>query len=491
MKGRNLFIKKPVGAVEPEVETSESSKQGPKRHLGSLQLTSIGIGAIIGAGIFVITGQAAAFSAGPGVLISFLIAAIVCVFAGLCYAELAALIPIPGGAYSYGYVALGEFVAWCIGWASVIQYLASSCTVAVGWSGYFMSILKDFGLTFSSKFTTTPIIYNPETGWQLSGAILNVPAVAIVLLICLMISIGIKAATTLNNIMVAVKLITIVLFIAFGAFYVNTANWSPLIPENTGVFGEFGWSGILRAAGLVFFAYNGFDTVATLAQETKNPQKSIPRGILGSLGISTIAYIAMVLVLTGVVSYTMLGVSDPISVVLNAMGPKFIWFGFVVKIAILAALTSVVLAVLLAQTKIFFTMSKDGLLPARLCRLHPKRGTPVFITGIIACCGIVIAGLFPVDMLGQLVSLAVLIVFAVMCLGVLILRYSKPDAPRAFKVPFVPYVPILGIACCLGQTLFLPLTTWFQFFIWMLFGLVIYFKFGFKHSKLRKSLASR
>lgn len=487
MKGRNLFIKKPMHSVESESDTSEGGKNELKRHLGSFQLTSIGIGAIIGAGIFVITGQAAAFNAGPAVLISFLIAAIVCVFAGLCYAELASFIPISGGAYSYAYVALGEFIAWIVGWSSVIQYLAAACTVAVGWSGYFMSILKDFGLEFPKAFTSTPLLHNPEIGWHLSGSFLNVPAVLIVVLICIMISIGIRAAITLNNIMVAVKLITIALFIVFGVFYIDPQNWQPLIPENTGVFGEFGWSGVLRAAGLVFFAYNGFDTVATLAQETVNPQKSIPRGILGSLGVSTIAYVAMVLVMTGVVSFTLLGVSDPISVVLNAMGPKFMWFGFVVKIAILAALTSVVLAVILAQTRVFFTMSKDGLLPSRLARVHPKLRTPTFTTAMIACAAVVIAGLFPVDMLGQLVSLAVLVVFAIMCFGVLLLRYMQPEVHRPFKVPFMPYIPILGIACCLGQTLFLPLTTWVQFFIWTLLGLVIYFKFGMKNSKLRKN----
>lgn len=466
---------------------SESGKHELKRHLGSVQLTSIGIGAIIGAGIFVITGQAAAFSAGPAVLISFMIAAIVCVFAGLCYAELASFIPISGGAYSYAYVAMGELVAWSIGWASIIQYLASACTVAVGWSGYFMSIIRSLGMDLPAKFTSTPVLYSPDLGWHLSGAVLNVPAIAIVLIICIMISIGLRAATTLNNVMVAVKLFAIILFVGFGIAYINPSNWTPFIPENTGIFGEFGWSGILRASGFVFFAYNGFDTVATLAQETVNPQKAIPRGILGSLGISTLAYIAVVLVLTGIVSYLTLGVPDPMSVALNAMGPKFAWFGFIVKFAILAALTSVVLTVLLAQTRVFFTMSKDGLLPSRVARVHPKLRTPTFATGIIAVAGFIIAGLFPVDMLGQLVSLSVLAVFGVMCLGVLILRYSQPNIPRPFKVPLMPYIPILGIACCFGQMLFLPLTTWIQFFVWMLIGLLIYFKHGFKHSKLRKS----
>ncbi|HSX14265.1 MAG TPA: amino acid permease [Chlamydiales bacterium] len=481
MKGRNLFVKQPISA-----EGTGDGKNGLKRHLGSTQLTSIGIGAIIGAGIFVITGQAAANYAGPAVLLSFIVAAIICVFAGLCYAELAAMIPISGGAYSYSYVALGELPAWMIGWSSIVQYMAAASAVAIGWSGYFVSLLKDFGIYFSSAFTNAPVVYNAEIGWYLSGAYFNLPAAFLILVISILISVGIKAATTLNNIMVAVKLITIFLFIIFGAFYINSSNWIPFIPENTGTFGEFGWSGILRAAGLLFFAYNGFDTVATLAQETVNPQKNMPRGILGSLGVSTVAYIAMVLVLTGVASYSLLNVADPISVALNIMGPNFIWFATIVKFAILAALTSVVLAVLLAQTRVFFTMSKDGLLPERLSHVHPKFRTPTTSTAIIAVGAIIIAGLFPVDMLGQLVSLAVLIVFAIMCFGVLILRYTQPNAIRPFKVPLMPYIPLLGIACCLGQTLFLPLTTWAQFFVWMLIGLFVYFKFGLKHSHLRR-----
>lgn len=479
MKKRNLLVKKSLS----DIDVSEN--EDLHRHLNTWQLTSIGIGAIVGAGIFVITGQAAAFFAGPAVLISFLIAALVCIFAGLCYAELAACIPISGGAYSYAYVALGEFVAWIIGWTSMVQYLASACTVAVGWSGYFKSIMADLGVTLSNTFSETPFIYSPEIGWHLSGSILNLPAILIVVFIGGMISLGIKAATTLNNIMVVVKLVTIFLFIGFGIFYIDPANWTPFIPKNTGVFGEFGWSGILRAAGLTFFAYNGFDTVATLAQETKEPQKSIPRGILGSLGISTFAYVLMVLVFTGVVSYTMLGVSDPVSVVLNAMGPKFAWFSMLVKFAILAALTSVVLAVLLAQTRVFFSMSKDGLLPKKLAHIHPKLKTPAFATFLITLMGIFLAGLFPVDILGQLVSLAVLICFAIMCFGVLALRFSQPNIKRPFKVPLFPYIPIVGIACCIGQTMLMPLSAWLPFFGWILFGFLIYFKYGVKRSKLR------
>lgn len=473
-------------SLAAEVEAGESGPKGLVRHLRAVPLASIGIGAIIGAGIFVITGQAAATCAGPAIMISFIIAAFVCVFAGLCYAELASIIPIAGGAYSYAYVALGEFAAWLIGWTAVIQYLASSCTVAVGWSSYLMSVLKDFGFTMSPLLTHAPFIYTPDAGWHVSGALINIPAMVLVFAVCMMIATGIRAAATMNNVMVGVKLLTIFFFIVFGIAYINPSNLTPFIPQNTGVFGEFGWSGVLRGAGLVFFAYNGFDTVSTLAQETINPQKNIPRGMMGALGVSTIAYIATVLVMTGVVSYTLLNVADPVSLVLNAMGPNFIWFGFIVKIAILVALSSVVLVQLLGQTRIFFAMSQDGLLPRRLGHVHPKLRTPVFATGLIAVVGAVIAGLFPVDMLAQLVSLSVLAIFSIVCFGVLILRYTQPDLHRPFKVPFVPYVPAFGILCCVGQMFFLPMTTWVQLAIWLLIGLLVYFRYGFKHSKLRK-----
>lgn len=486
MKGPNIFLKKSMKALASASESED--KNALKRHLNATSLTSIGIGAIIGAGVFVITGQAASFYAGPAVVLSFLAAAIICVFAALCYAELASFIPISGGAYSYAYVALGEFPAWLIGWSSMVQYLVAVSVVAIGWSSYFSSLLSDFGLHLSSAFATGPFAYGPEGSWHLSGAIFNVPAFVVVILIGALISIGIKAATALNNIMVVVKLSTIVLLIVICAFYVDPSNWVPFIPENTGVFGEFGWSGVLRGAGLLLFAYSGFDAVATLSQETINPQTNVPKGVLGSLGISTVAYIVLTLMFTGVVSYTKLGVADPVALVLDAMGPKFIWLGFVVKFAIFSALTSVILAILLAQTRIFFVMSKDGLISSKLANLHPKLRTPVLATAISSLIGAILAGLFPAAILGQLVSLAVLIIFSLVCFGVLTLRYTNPEIKRPFKVPFVPYIPLLGIACCLGQAMFLPLTVWAQFGVWLLIGLVVYFKFGFKHSTLRKAI---
>jgi len=480
---KGLFLRKPMRA---EFIDSDEENQGLKRHLGSIQLTSIGIGAIIGAGIFVITGQAAAQYAGPSIVLSFIIASIICIFAGLCYAELSSLIPISGGSYSYSYVAMGEFPAWLVGWAVTAQYLFSGSTVAVGWSGYFVSLLKDWGIVLSESLTKAPFLYDVENGWQLSGAYLNVPAVVLVALIGVLIVAGIKAAAHFNNIMVVIKLSTIILFILVGIPNIHPENWVPFVPENTGVFGEFGWSGILRASGLVFFAYIGFDTVATLAQDSKNPQRDLPRGILGSLAICTIGYILTALVLTGLVSYLLLNVPDPMSIALNALGPKLFWIGFIVKIAILAGLISVTLVQLLGQTRIFLAMSKDGLLTQRFSHINKKTRTPILASVVTAFISMTISGFFPVDILGQLVSMTTLFLFAIVCLGVLILRYSHPEFKRPFKVPLVPYVPVVGIVACLAQMGFLPLVTWMQLAVWFAIGLLIYFTYGIRHSKIRK-----
>lgn len=459
---------------------------GLKRHLKGAHLTTIGIGAIIGAGIFVITGQAAALYAGPSIVLSFIIAAIICTLTGLCYAELASMIPIAGGSYSYSYVALGELPAWIVGWSVMGQYIISASTVAVGWAGYFVSFFNDFGIQLSDLYIRAPIAYNAETGWHLSGAILNLPAIALVVFLGILISIGIRAASHFNNVMVVIKLCTVLLFIILGIPYINTENWIPFIPENTGVFGEFGLSGILRASGLVFFAYIGFDTVSTLAQDSVNPQRDIPRGILGSLFICTVAYIITALVLTGVVYYTALDVPDPMAVALRAMGQKFFWFKFIVKIAILAGLTTVVLVQMLGQSRMFLAMSKDGLLPKTFSNVHQKTRTPVFGTCVTALACLVIAGLFSVEILAQFVSITTLFIFAIVCLGVLVLRYTHAEFRRSFKVPLVPLIPVLGILACLAQMCMLPVSTWTQIAGWLLLGLVIYFSYSIKHSRIRK-----
>lgn len=481
---KKLFLRKPLKADFVEIDEEH---HGMKRHLGWFQLVVIGIGAIIGAGIFVITGKAAAEYAGPAIVLSFVLASIICVFAGLCYAELSSLIPIAGGSYSYAYIALGELPAWIIGWSITGQYLLSASTVAAGWSGYLKSFLKDWGIFIPDWIGKAPFEYDVVQGWSLTGSVLDVPAVLLVLFIGLMISIGIKAAAHFTSIMVVIKLCTVALFVVLGLTHIHPENWSPFIPENTGRFGDFGWTGIIRAAGLVFFAYVGFDTVSSLAQDAKNPQKDLPRGILGSLLVCTLAYILVSGILTGIVSYKLLNVADPIAVALDAMGPSFFWVVSIVKIAILAGLASVVLVQLLGQTRIFFAIGKDGLLPKAFSAIHQKYRTPVNGAIITTAVAMVLSGLFPVEILGQLVSMMTLFIFAIVCLGVWILRHTHPEFKRSFKVPFVPLIPILGILTCVGQMLFLPAVTWLQMIAWLIIGFAIYFAYSIKHSKIRNN----
>ncbi|PIS02094.1 MAG: amino acid permease [Chlamydiae bacterium CG10_big_fil_rev_8_21_14_0_10_42_34] len=479
---KKLFLRKKLQADFVEIDEEH---HGLKRHLGWLQLIVIGIGAIIGAGIFVITGTAAALYSGPAVVLSFVVASIICVFAGLCYAELSSLIPIAGGSYSYSYVALGELPAWIIGWSLTGQYLFSASTVASGWSGYLASLLNDWGIQIPHQFGGAPLHYEIGMGWSLTGAYLNLPAVILVLLIGFTMFLGIKAAARLTNVMVVIKLATIALFIIIGIPHIDTANWTPFIPPNLGHFGDFGVSGIFRAAGLVFFAYLGFDTVSTLAQDTKNPAKDLPRGILGSLVICTLAYIVVSAILTGIVSYKILNVADPIAVALNAMGPHYFWVVTIVKIAILAGLASVVLVQLLGQTRIFLAIGRDGLLPKTFAKIHSKLRTPVTATLVTTIIAMILTGIFPVEILGQLVSMLTLFIFSIVCLGVWVLRKTHPEFERPFKVPFVPWIPLAGIVCCVAQMTMLPLVTWVQILSWLIVGFIIYFTFSIKNSKIR------
>ncbi len=479
---KKLFLRKQLKADFVEVDEEHHAL---KRHLGWFQLVIIGIGAIIGAGIFVITGTASAEYAGPAIVLSFVVASVICVFAGLCYAELSSLIPIAGGSYSYAYIALGELPAWIIGWSVTGQYILSASTVAAGWSGYFKSFLKDYKVYIPTWLSKGPFSYDVGHGWSWTGSFIDLPAILLVAFIGLMISIGIKAAARFNNAMVVIKLCTVALFIVIGISHINPDNWSPFIPDNTGQFGDFGLSGIFRAAGLVFFAYIGFDTVSTLAQDAKNPQRDLPRGILGSLLICTVAYIVVSAILTGIVSYKLLNVPDPIAIALDAMGPTFFWVASIVKVAILAGLASVVLVQLLGQSRIFLAISKDGLLPKAFSKVSQKTRTPLRSSMITALATMVLAGLFPVEILGQLVSIMTLFIFAIVCLGVWILRHTHPEFKRPFKVPFVPLVPILGIVTCIGQMLFLPAMTWLQLIIWIALGILIYFTYSYKHSKIR------
>ncbi len=481
---KGLFAKKSIGAL---LKDASESKHGLKRTLGPVNLTAMGVGAIIGAGLFVLTGEAAAKYAGPAVVISFIIAAIICALAALCYAEFASLIPIAGSAYTYAYVTMGEFFAWIMGLALTLEYLFSFCTVAVGWSAYFGSLMRDLGFEVSSVIAKSPLVYDIDFGWSSTGTYFNLPAILIIALIGWMVSVGVKTAAFLNNLLVFVKIGIILLFIACGVAYIKADNWVPFIPANTGVFGEFGWSGIFRGAGIVFFAFLGFDAVSTLAQEAKNPQKDMPIGMLGSLSICTILYIVFGLVLTGIVSYSLIGVPDPIAVAVDALGPGFTWLRFVVKIAILAGLTSVILVMLMGQARVFYTMAQDGLLPKIFGTISPKFRTPLFTTICVTVIGMVVAGFFPVDILGQLTSMGALFVFGMVCFGILILRFTQPTLHRPFRTPFTPWVPLLGTLCCGFLMVLMPGVTWLQLLIFMVFGCLFYFLYGKKHSKLQNS----
>ena len=503
----SLFRTKSIDQLHQEA----SDDHGLKRALSATNLTTLGIGAIIGAGIFVLTGQAAAQYAGPAIVLSFVISGLACAFAGLCYAEFASMIPIAGSAYTYSYATLGEFMAWIIGWDLILEYLFAASTVSVGWGGYMVSFLHDFGIDIPAYLTAaagTVLVDVPNLGWKpltdslteslLSTGVnveslphvtawLNVPAMFIVALITFLLVLGIRESANFNNIMVITKVSVIILFIVAGALFVTKANWHPFIPENTGKWGEFGWSGILRAAGVIFFAYIGFDAVSTAAQEAKHPQKDMPIGILGSLSISTILYILVAIVLTGLVSYTLLNVPDPIAVGVNAMGEGMFWLRPIIKIAALAGLSSVILVMLLGQPRIFFSMAKDGLLPPAFSKIHHKYKTPHVSTILTGSVAFILAGVLPINILGELVSIGTLLAFAIVCVSIIILRRTRPDIPRPFKTPWVPLIPALGALICIAQMLALPMDTWLRLIIWMAIGFLIYFLYGKKHSRLNKT----
>lgn len=487
-KEKGLFVKKSIKSL---IDEAQDSRHGMRRSLGAVTLTAMGVGAIIGAGIFVLTGPAAAQFAGPGIILSFIFAALICVFAALCYAEFASLIPISGSAYTYAYATMGEFTAWIIGWGLTMEYLFSASTIAVGWSAYFSSLLRDLGIIIPAKFAAAPISYDIATGWTKTGSLLNVPAMVIVALIGGLVAVGIRAAVSFNNVMVIIKLGAIALFVACGIAYVNMDNFVPFIPENTGTFGEFGLSGVIRGAGVIFFAFIGFDALSTMAQECRNPQKHLPVGMIGSLAISTFVYIVIGFVLLGIVSYTMLNVPDPITVAVNALGPKFVWLRFVIKLAILAGLTSVVLVMILGQSRIFAIMSKDGLLPNPIAKISERFQTPFLSTILVTIACIILAGIFPVAILGQLTNMGALLAFAIVCFGILVLRYRQPTLHRPFKTPFVPWVPLAGTLACGIQMIVMPGITWIQFIIWMLIGCAIYFGYSVKHSKARLALVKK
>jgi basic amino acid/polyamine antiporter, APA family len=479
-----MFYKKSLDQLLKE----SKFEGGLKRTLTANNLVSLGIGAIIGAGIFTLTGTAAALHTGPAVVLSFILAAVACAFAGLCYSEFASMIPISGSAYTYAYATMGEFLAWIIGWDLIIEYLFASSTVAVSWSGYMVSFLKDFGISIPASIAQAPYNYDSATGaFTPTGAMINFPAIFIIAIITTLLVIGISESAKFNNLIVIIKVAVILLFIGFGISYINMDNLSPFIPESQGP-GKFGFDGIVRGAGIIFFAYIGFDAVSTAAQEAKNPQKDMPRGILGSLAICTVIYILVGVVMTGMVPYEQLNVPDPIAVAVNAGGESLFWLRFPIKIGAIAGLSSVILVMLMGQPRIFYSMSNDGLLPKVFSKIHPRFKTPYITTIITGLIAMVIAGFGPINLLGELVSIGTLLAFVIVCAGILVLRYTDPQLPRPFKTPLFPYVPILGILVCLYLMSGLPWHTWERLLIWLLIGIVIYFTYSRHHSKVKKEL---
>ncbi len=458
-----------------------------RRALSATALTLLGIGGIIGTGIFVLTGTAAADHAGPALVLSFVVAGLGCTFAGLCYSEFAAMLPVSGSAYSYCYATLGEAVAWFIGWNLILEYLFAVATVSTGWAGYVLSLLEQFHLHIPDALSHAPLDQGAHPlDIVRTGAILNVPAMAIVAAVSIVCYIGIKQSSVFNSVIVAVKVIVIVIFILIGVGYIDRANWHPFIPPNTGEFGHYGWSGVMAAAAVIFFAYIGFDAVSTAAQETRNPQRDMPIGILASLVICTVLYVIVAAVLTGMVSYTKLSVPAPVAFALDQY-PSLRWLGLPVKIGAIAGMTSVMLVMTLAQARIFFAMARDGLLPLWFARVHPRFRTPSTGTAVTGVAAAIVGGLLPVRILGELVSIGTLAAFVTVCLGVLVLRHTRPDLPRPFRTPAPWFTCIAGAVVCAAMMLSLGASTWLRLLAWTVIGVLIYGLYGYRHSRLRAS----
>ena len=506
-----LFATKPLDKIL--AEANETGEHSLRRALGPFHLIAIGIGSIIGTGIFVLTGAAAAHHAGPAILLSFVLAAVACVFSGLCYAEFASMIPVAGSAYTYGYAILGEFIAWIIGWDLILEYALGAATVASGWSGYVLSFLQDFGILLPPKLAGAPgtefVLYHGH--WerltaqlQKALALAHIDPVSLphqysafnlfgflgILFVTAILVIGIKESVTLTSVVVIVKICVLLVFIGLGGNYIlghraeAVANWTPFLPTNTGHYGDFGWSGIATAAGVIFFAYIGFDQVSTAAQESKNPVRDLPIGILGSLAICTIIYILVAGVLTGVVKYTSLDAPAPIAMGIEITGVR--WGSTLVKLGAICGLSSAMAVTLLGQSRIFFSMSRDGLLPEWVSTVHPRFRTPYISTILVGVCVALLASLTPINVMSELVSIGTLLAFVIVCAGVWILRRRETEVPRAFVTPWIPFTPIMGIAVSLLMMLSLGWETWARLIIWLAVGVIVYFSYGRTHSNVQR-----
>ncbi|MDA6069080.1 amino acid permease [Flavobacterium sp. AC] len=485
----SIWKRKPLNQLLAEAADSE---KGLKKTLTAPGLVALGIGAIIGAGLFSITGLAASMNAGPAITISFLVAAFGCVFAGLCYAEFSSMIPVAGSAYTYSFATMGEFVAWIIGWDLVLEYAVGAATVSISWSRYFGKFLSGYGIHINESYMLSPF----------EGGIINVPAVVIVMIMSLILIRGTKESAFVNSIIVLLKVTVVLVFIAVGWQYIRPENYTPYIPANTGKFGEFGFSGIIRAAAIVFFAYIGFDAVSTAAQEAKNPKRDMPIGILLSLAICTVLYILFAHVMTGVVNYQAFAGKDgiaPVAIAVESMGhvgangmitPAYPWLNNAILLAILGGYASVILVMLMGQSRVFFSMSKDGLMPKVFSEVHSKFRTPAKNNLLFMVIVSLFAAFVPARVVGEMTSIGTLFAFILVCIGVLIMRKKMPDAPRAFRTPLVPFVPIAGVLVCLFMMVFLPLDTWIRLIAWMMLGFDLYLFYGMKNSVLNKGTFS-
>jgi basic amino acid/polyamine antiporter, APA family len=482
-----IFLRKSVAQIQRETETSEL-----KRSLGPWNLVFLGIGCIIGAGIFVRTGNAAALHAGPAVLLSFVVAGVVCAFAGLCYAELSSTLPVSGSAYTYSYTTIGEFAAWIMGALLLLEYGLAASVVSVGWSGYMVSLLGDIGIIVPPELTGPAGYPKLLADGTTITTVFNLPAFLVCIVLALLLVLGVSESAKVNNIIVAIKVTVLTAFILVGGYIILTnwttfaPNWDPFIPEATGKDGEFGWSGILRAASIVFFAYIGFEAVSTAAQEAKNPAKDMPFGIIGSLVACTVIYILVSIVLTLIVDYRQLNVPDPVAVAVDAFGPEWAWFAKAIKVGAIIGLTSVILVLMYGQTRIFYTMARDGLMPRVFARVHPKFRTPWINTLVVGLAVAIAGGFFDINFLGDATSVGTLAAFAIVCLTVIWLRRTHPEIPRGYRVPLYPVVPILGIGTCVWLISTVPSHV-LIFFGWYVLGAVIlYFVYGMHNSQLAK-----